>query len=132
MGCAGLMISPLILQSCAASKIVRLQPEEDTLTLSKSEFTTEKGKTLRYLLVEVTGWEYPIAVFRRSETEFKSVLLKCTHQGTELKVYGDLISCPAHGSEFSNEGKVFNGPATRNLTSFQTNFDDEFVTILLS
>ena len=30
--------------------------------------------------------------------------MKCTHQGAELQASGDVLQCPAHGSEFNNQG----------------------------
>jgi Rieske Fe-S protein len=44
--------------------------------------------------------------------------MKCTHQGTELEVYGDRLQCPAHGSEFTKYGIVQNGPAEEHLRIF--------------
>ncbi len=132
LACLGIFTAPTILQSCSSTRRISAVPEEGLIRLPKSTFIDDNGKSLRYLIIDVPGWKYPIAVFRRSDKEFKSVLLKCTHQGTELEIYGDLISCPAHGSEFSNEGLVFRGPASENLISFQTNFDDRDLTIVLA
>ncbi len=44
--------------------------------------------------------------------------MKCTHQGTELQVFGDKLQCPAHGSAFNYRGKVENGPANTSLRTF--------------
>jgi Rieske Fe-S protein len=44
--------------------------------------------------------------------------MRCTHQGTELQVFGDRLQCPAHGSEFTNTGMVQNGPADDPLRTF--------------
>jgi Rieske Fe-S protein len=44
--------------------------------------------------------------------------MQCTHQGTELQASGDVLQCPAHGSEFNNKGQVTNGPADNGLRTF--------------
>ena len=44
--------------------------------------------------------------------------MKCAHQGAELQASGDVLQCPAHGSEFNNKGIVTNGPASTNLRTF--------------
>ncbi len=131
LGCMGAAFGPTLLSSCSSTKILSQVPEENRIRFSKSQFLDDKGKTLRYVIVEVPDWEYPLVVYRKNEKEYQSVLLRCTHQGTELQVFGDLIACPAHGSEFSNDGLVISGPASGRLTTFQTNFDDNDVIVML-
>lgn len=36
---------------------------------------------------------------------------QCTHRGTVVNVEGETISCPAHGSQFSKDGKPTKDPA---------------------
>lgn len=62
--------------------------------------------------------QYPLCVFRHREKDFTALLLRCTHQGTELQVFGDTMQCPAHGSEFDNRGRVQHGPASFDLVTF--------------
>lgn len=40
------------------------------------------------------------------ENKYHALWTGCTHQGTELQVFGDRLQCPAHGSEFANTGAV--------------------------
>jgi Rieske Fe-S protein len=68
-------------------------------------------------------------VYRFSETEYSAVLMKCTHQGSELQASGDHLHCPAHGSEFSNKGMVAQGPAEKNLRSFKVTADSQKIFI---
>lgn len=70
-------------------------------------------------------------VYRFSETDFKALLLRCTHQSYELNVSGDLISCAAHGSEFTNKGDVVQGPAEQSLKSFPITIDENNIYIQL-
>jgi Rieske Fe-S protein len=57
--------------------------------------------------------------------------MRCTHQGTELQVYGDKLQCPAHGSEFGNKGELKNGPAATHLRSFPISIDNDQLKISL-
>jgi Rieske Fe-S protein len=45
---------------------------------------------------------------------------RCTHLGCRAKWNSDrgIFECPCHGSEFSPDGKVIRGPATRSLPQF--------------
>ena len=71
-----------------------------------------------YIIVRNEKLEFPLCVYRFSENDYSVLLMKCTHQGTELLAAGDHLHCPAHGSEFSNRGMVAHGPAETNLRRF--------------
>jgi Rieske Fe-S protein len=58
--------------------------------------------------------------------------MKCTHQGTELQVFGDRLQCPAHGSEFTLDGNVKNGPADTALRTFPVIKENKTLKIDLS
>ena len=72
----------------------------------------------KYIVVNNDILQYPICVYRFSEKEYSALWMRCTHQGTELQVFGDKLQCPAHGSEFNNMGAVQNGPADAMLRTF--------------
>lgn len=50
----------------------------------------------------------------------RALYMVCTHLGCLYKWYDDLnrFRCPCHSSEFSREGKLIHGPATRGLDQF--------------
>ncbi|MGB3694107.1 MAG: FAD-dependent oxidoreductase [Spirulinaceae cyanobacterium] len=52
--------------------------------------------------------------------EDKAISLTCTHQGCTVQpqVNGEFL-CPCHGALYNQQGKVINGPAKRDLASFQ-------------
>ena len=62
---------------------------------------------------------FPICLYRFSDDNYSALLMKCTHQGSELNASGDHLHCPSHGSEFNNKGKVTQGPAEEDLRSFK-------------
>ena len=69
--------------------------------------------------------QYPLCVYRLDDDSYSAVLMQCTHQGAELQVAGDQLTCPAQGSEFDNTGMVTQGPAAMNLRSFPVSIENE-------
>ncbi len=134
IGCLGVIVGGIMLSSCSPTVYLQKTVSNDQIRLSLSEFfiegQTEKFK--RYVLVKADSLHYPIVVYRKSDTEFHALLLRCTHKGTQLNVHGDLISCPAHGSEFSNKGEVISSPAPTPLKSFESMVIQDELVIKLS
>jgi Rieske Fe-S protein len=127
----GTLIAPLV-SSCLSAYYTTGTLENDGISLSPSEFSYVKKDqpALReYVIVRNDALEFPIYVYRFSETEYSAVLMKCTHQGSELQASGDHLHCPAHGSEFSNKGMVAQGPAEKNLRSFKVTADSQKIFI---
>lgn len=116
--CLGILTSGLIEQSCVGTRYVFGSIEGSYLSIPEDIFLNEDKSYRNYVIVQNEALQYPIAVFRFSINEYKALLMKCTHQGTELQVFGDRLQCPAHGSEFTNVGSVQNGPADTSLRSF--------------
>ena len=113
--------SALSFQSCTTTKIMNGNIIGDDCIIPLSDFETNTGterKFKKYIVVTNQILQYPICVYRHSEQEYTALWMRCTHQGTELQVFGDTLQCPAHGSEFNNKGSVQNGPADNKLRSF--------------
>jgi len=105
------------LESCGTSKMVTGTINNSNLVVPLNAFQN-KGSFNKYIVVQHAELKYPVCVYRFSQTEYSAVLMRCTHQGAELQVFGDKLECPAHGSTFSNTGQVKNGPADTNLRTF--------------
>ena len=59
---------------------------------------------------------------------------KCTHLGCKInKIDNHKLICPCHGSVYSINGKVLNGPAIKNLTqlSFKTDLINNKIKVLI-
>ncbi len=117
MGCLGVLTSSLLLQGCTGTRYVSGTIEDSFLKIPEDIFLNEDNTYLNHVVVQNDALLYPIAVFRFGSNDYKALLMKCTHQGTELQVFGDRLQCPAHGSEFTNDGSVQNGPADTSLRS---------------
>jgi Rieske Fe-S protein len=61
----------------------------------------------------------------RKNNEIRAVSIACTHLGCTLNVADDKFVCPCHGSVFSLDGKVLNGPATIDLRELRHSIDGD-------
>jgi Rieske Fe-S protein len=129
LACGG--ASLLALSGCA-SHYATGTLEPSGISVLKSAFAQiKKGSTSyrSYLLVQHDQLEFPIYLYRFSDTEYSALWMECTHQGAELQASGDFLQCPSHGSEFDNRGSVSNGPAERNLRAFPVRVTGEKISI---
>ena len=135
MACIGGASLSLLLQSCAGQYFASSEIEGNKLKVSVKEFTEDKkGQPLnrKYVLVKSDKLNFPIYLYKQSETSYNALWMECTHQGAELSAHGDYLTCPSHGSEFDKTGRVMNGPASADLRSFKTTSDQQFIYIQLS
>lgn len=109
-----------ILSSCGSTKYISGKLTNDGVLVPTTEFRKGGNKNgyRSFVIVRHDSLQYPICVYRFSETEYSALWMRCTHQGTELQASGDFLQCPAHGSEFNNKGKITSGPADQDLRSF--------------
>lgn len=120
--CMGGSLLTNILSGCGSTRYVNGTMESSGISVLPAEFLSQKDNPnsfLPYIIVRSESLEYPICLYRFSENEYTALLMKCTHQGTELQVFGDQLHCPAHGSEFSSKGFVTQGPAENGLRTFR-------------
>ncbi|MBL4708199.1 MAG: Rieske (2Fe-2S) protein [Flavobacteriales bacterium] len=130
LACLGISTMGLLLQGCVPTKNISAAILEENLIVPESNFF-RKDKPLKYLIVRNDKLQFPIYLFRFSESKYTALYLQCTHQGNELNAYGDKLVCSAHGSEFDNKGNVTNGPATQALRSFPIQIEDQNILISL-
>jgi Rieske Fe-S protein len=130
--CVGGGLIPFLITGCQATHYASGIMDATGISVSKSEFTylkKEQTLTRQYIIVQNDKLEFPIYVYRFSDTEYSALWMKCTHQGAELQASGDALQCPSHGSEFTNKGAVSNGPAENNLRLFPVIVQTETITI---
>jgi len=70
-------------------------------------------------------------LIRMDESKFIAVSLICRHKGCDVELEGDKFVCPCHGSEYTLQGKVTQGPSKDNLKTFETMFDSQGGTITI-
>ncbi|MEX0982972.1 MAG: Rieske (2Fe-2S) protein [Bacteroidales bacterium] len=128
--CLGATAFGTLLQSCVSTKSISATLSGENLIFPKTDFIKNE-KYLNYVIVRNPNLQFPVYVFRFSETEYTALYIQCTHQGNELNAYGDKLVCSAHGSEFNNKGIATNGPATEPLRSFPVVIENQNLLISL-
>jgi len=129
--CLGGFLLSSVLEGCSSSKIIAGTIKNSDLVVPETVFGEGSSSFKKYVVVQHDQLKYPVCVFRFSATEYSAVLMRCTHQGAELQVFGDRLECPAHGSQFSNKGEVKNGPADTNLRTFPVTVQNNQIYISL-
>lgn len=133
-GCLATITGISLLQSCSSSQVLSKEIKGSDILVPVSDFeTVSNGKTdyKKYVIIQNEILQFPICVYRFNDSEYKALLMKCTHQGAELQVYGDKLQCAAHGSEFSNIGTVESGPANTDLRNFPITIENNILKISL-
>jgi Rieske Fe-S protein len=71
-----------------------------------------------------------ILVTRTAQDSFTAVTAICTHEQCEITGFqSNTFFCPCHGSQYNTSGAVRQGPATRALQGFNTQFTNNVLTI---
>jgi len=136
-GCVSCLSGSLILsllEGCGSTKMLTASIIDTDMVVPLTAFEIKndpKKGFKRYLVVQNDLLQYPICVYRNDDGKYEALLMKCTHQGTELQVFGDKLQCPAHGSEFNRHGKVENGPANASLRTFPVTITNDQLLISL-
>jgi Rieske Fe-S protein len=81
--------------------------------------------------VQAPGMGRPVYVRREETGALVAVLASCTHNGCQPSPVRDRLVCPCHGSEFSFDGTVLQGPADRPLIRYEVTEDGDDVTVWL-
>lgn len=123
-----------LLQGCTVTKYTAGTIKDDYMLVPVADFLIKKnepGTYRKYVVAQNEILRFPVCIYRFSDSQYEALWLECTHQGAELQVFGDKLQCPAHGSEFSNNGIVQNGPADKPLRKFPVTIEDDQLKISL-
>lgn len=118
-----------MLESCAATPVFRFKPEKGDTEI---QIPIEKFKGSTQLLLRLANHGFDFLVVKRSDTEYKTLELKCSHEDQPLSPGNKNIFCNSHGSIFSLDGQVLKEPAQRPLMSLKTTFENNVVHIFLA
>jgi Rieske Fe-S protein len=135
--CLGGSILTPLLAGCSGPPMLTGEISGDDILIPADSFVVPNSnpdnatKFRDCVIVSNKELEFPICVFRFSDTRYSALWMRCTHQGAELNVFGDRLECPAHGSAFTSTGAVLNGPAALPLRSFPVTVENNFLRISL-
>lgn len=129
--CLGGGILGAFLTGCNSAKLITGNIAQSDLVVPIPSFIKKDQTFRKYVVVHNDQLEYPVCVYRFSDKEYTALFMKCTHQGAELQVFGDMLQCPAHGSEFNDKGIVQTGPADVNLRTFPVTIHNDQINISL-
>jgi Rieske Fe-S protein len=130
--CLGGLFLGTVLEGCSGNKMIAATMDQSGLRVPLSAFAQGNSAYHKYIIVTHEKLKYPVCVYRLAAQEYSALLMRCTHQGAELQVFGDRLECPAHGSQFSSTGAVKNGPADTNLRTFPVTIQQDQLHITLS
>jgi len=130
----GLPILASTFHSCASAiHYASVTKKANRLIVKKTAFFEVKNNkeiARDFVLVKTEDMSFPICLYKTKNNTYIASLLKCTHRGCELNVGGGIYTCPCHGSEFTIEGDVLEGPAEKKLKTFEIITDNENIYIL--
>jgi nitrite reductase/ring-hydroxylating ferredoxin subunit len=103
------------LGSCTSALAVTKTISNNTITLLPSDFLESKT-----LIVKTNSLPFYLLCIRVSDTEYRTLEMKCSHQEQPLNFNGEKLQCSSHGSAFDLEGNVLIPPANAPLHRFRT------------
>jgi thiosulfate dehydrogenase [quinone] large subunit len=118
--------SSLVTSGCAGAPYVSPRTAPGRLLVDASTLGIDTG-----IFVQRAGMERPIYLWLAQSGEPSAVLASCTHRGCQPEPVGERLVCPCHGSQFSLDGSVLEGPADRPLTRYAVTREGEDLVIWL-
>lgn len=105
---------------CSSNNDVPTAPTNVDFTLDLSQSANQALNNVGGSLV-TNG----IIIGRTGTSSFVAVSSACTHQGTtiQFQLNNNRFYCNNHGSTYALDGTVTNGPATQNLSKYNTSFN---------
>lgn len=123
-GVAGCLASGMTLTGCGEATL------DGPVTLQRADYPDlEEIGGVAKVPTSDSGFKFPIFIYRSGEEEFVAYSSECTHFGCEVELSGAGYECPCHGSTFSIEGDVTNGPAKQDLVKFEVTHDEATITL---
>ena len=85
--------------------------------------------TSNVVLIRAKHLPFDLLAARRSDGTYHALYLQCTHEDQPLTATSTGLHCPSHGSRFSLEGEVTEGPASQPLRGFSTTVGSDVLVI---
>ncbi len=119
LGTAGFAV---VLEACSPKAGITLADAKSVIV--KDSIATVPLSALKnnspLTILTIPKYPYEIAIEKMENNNYRTLLLMCTHYENQLIPTGNGYTCSAHGSKFTKEGKVLNGPAALPLKELKT------------
>ncbi len=124
-----LLTAPVLFNSCSDDL-----PEEDNNNNNNTGgITVDLTDPAFAVLKTVGGFAYKgdIIIIRSTETVYIALSKVCTHSQCTVAYNSTTkeVPCPCHGSKFTTEGAVINGPAATPLKKYDVKLSGNILTI---
>lgn len=105
-------------------RYVKPTVQNNRLVVARSAITN--GGTA---LVETSEGQLPLLLRHTIGNEFVALSTRCTHRGCQVELAGKQFRCPCHGSVYTLNGEVVQGPASLPLARHGVTADEQNVYI---
>jgi Rieske Fe-S protein len=130
--CLASAVAPLLHSCSSALHYANFQQEGNRLRVDSTEFLTADRAGFRpFVLVQASGLEFPVCLYRHADDDYSALYMKCTHQGCRVDAFASALVCPCHGSEFDTRGRVSQSPAETDLQTFEVEAIENYIYIRL-
>ncbi len=120
-----------LLEGCASALPMVKVPDTADKQVKVDASNFIPGKVDK-LVIRSKQLENDILLIKHSDTDYRALYLKCTHEGVNLNATNNRIYCNSHGSSFDLEGNVLKEPALRPLKKFTTQVANNQIIIHIS
>jgi cytochrome b6-f complex iron-sulfur subunit len=130
----GIVVGGTVLSSLDISALARNSKRGNYLKMG-DEVVINLKDTKNSDLLKVGGGVFlddEDMLVRVSQTKFVALSLICKHKGCTVELTGGKFVCPCHGSEYAIDGKVTEGPAKKNLDTYDVVYDPEKETVTVN
>ena len=130
---AGGIAAGVFLEGCASGgpTVYRYAPTGNIIDLFLNWYP-ELYKTGGAVELQLTGTDASIFVVRVAMDRFTAVSPVCQHQGCKVALKENLFRCPCHGSRYTLDGALVQGPSEKPLVSYRTEYREASLRIFLS
>ncbi len=113
------------LTSCASLPVYKTK-----LSLASVDVPLTSFVESNLVIVRDLQMPFDILVVKKSDQEYKAIYMKCSHQENPVTATKNGLYCSAHGSSFDLDGRVMKEPALKPLTIFETQLNENSISIL--
>ena len=122
-------IATMVLESCASLPTAKVKRDPVT---KQCTIPIEKFGKSNMLLLRVNNYNFDFLIIKKTEVEYKTLELRCSHEDQPLTMSNKNIYCASHGSIFDFDGNALKEPAIRPLKSYKTQLSNNFLIINLT